>query len=89
MVRYGSRWVVGPASGRSWLSRWETFRTEQEQQDLWTLRTRWLGVYHFGFTDGAWRAYRFSEPHITFTADTADELDTQIALDYGKVILSS
>jgi hypothetical protein len=67
----------------------EDCMTDQEQQQLWQLRTKWLGIYAIALSDGVWSARRYDDPVRLLTADTADELDEQISLDYAKVVLST
>jgi hypothetical protein len=59
--------------------------TEQEQQELWKLRTRWLGVYHVALVDEVWRAKRYHNVTRELTADSAKELDGQIRDDYASL----
>ena len=60
--------------------------TEQEQRDLWRLRSRWLGIYHVAFVDDVWRAKRYSDVTKVITADTADELGEAIERDYAAMV---
>ena len=57
--------------------------TEQEQTELWTLRTKWTGAYHIALVDDVWRAKRYRGVTHVLTADTADELGQQISADYA------
>jgi hypothetical protein len=57
--------------------------TEQEQVELWRLRTKWLGVYHVALVDDIWRAKRYRDVTRVLTADTAAELDGQIQADHA------
>jgi hypothetical protein len=61
--------------------------TEQEQRDLWQLRSRWLGIYHVAFVDDVWRAKRYHDVTKVLTADSADELGYKIKADYASVVL--
>jgi len=63
--------------------------TEQEQSQLWELRTRWLGIYNIALTDDVWSARRYHDPIKLLTADTAAELAEQIQADYARAALSS
>ncbi len=63
--------------------------TEQEQAELWSLRTKWLGVYYVALTDDVWNARRYHDPTTILTADTAAELDGEIQDDYARAALSS
>ncbi len=65
----------------------EPSMTEQEQSDIWRLRTRWLGVYHIALVDGVWRAKRYSQVTHVITADSADDLGAQIKADYDAEML--
>ncbi len=62
--------------------------TEQEQSDLWQLRSRWLGIYHIAFVDDVWRAKRYSQVTRVLTADSADELGDAIKADYDAMVAS-
>jgi hypothetical protein len=55
--------------------------TEQEMNELWRLRTKWLGVYHIALVDDVWRAKRYHDVTSVLTADTAEELGQQISTD--------
>jgi hypothetical protein len=56
--------------------------SEQEQRDIWQLRSRWLGVYHVALVDDVWRAKRYNDVTKVITADTAGELGDAIQRDY-------
>jgi hypothetical protein len=60
--------------------------TEQEQRDLWQLRSRWLGVYHVALVDDVWRAKRYNDITKVITAGSADELADAIKRDYDSVV---
>jgi hypothetical protein len=57
--------------------------TEQEQAELWRLRTKWLGVYHVAFADGVWHAKRYQDVTI-LSAHTPGELDGQMQADHTR-----
>ncbi len=61
--------------------------TEQEQSDLWRLRTRWLGTYHVALVDDVWRAKRHHNVTHVITADSAEELAGKIMADYDAAML--
>jgi hypothetical protein len=60
--------------------------SEQEQQALWRLRSRWLGIYHVALVDDIWRAKRYNQVTHVITADSADELGDMIKADYDAVM---
>lgn len=60
--------------------------TEQEQRELWQLRSRWLGVYRVALVDEVWRAKRYRDVMHVITADTADELADAIKRDYDAMV---
>ena len=58
--------------------------TEQEQAELWRLRTKWLGRYRVALVDGVWRAKRYQHVTTIFTANTPGELDRQMQADHAQ-----
>ena len=62
--------------------------TEQEQRDLWQLRSRWLGIYHVALVDEVWRAKRYGDVRGVLTADSAEELGEAIKADYQAMVTS-
>jgi hypothetical protein len=59
--------------------------TEQDQMDLWRLRTKWVGVYAVALAEGVWRARRYGATDAWLTADSAEGLGHQIDADYAAV----
>ena len=59
--------------------------TEEEARALWTLRSKWLGVYQVSFVDGTWRARRYRGEAKALVADTADHLGQKVQADYNSV----
>jgi hypothetical protein len=61
-----------------------TAMTEEQQSDLWRLRTRWVGIYNLVFADDQWRARRYATSAAWITAGTAEELGEKIKADYAR-----
>ena len=57
--------------------------SQEEQRDLWQLRTRWLNVFHIALVDGLWRAKRYNQVTHVITADSADELSDKLTATMG------
>jgi hypothetical protein len=58
--------------------------TEEEAHALWTLRSKWLGIYQISLPRGLWQALRYGQRDV-LTACTAEELDRKIQSDYGSL----
>jgi hypothetical protein len=59
--------------------------TEQDQTDLWRLRTKWVGVYAVALAEGTWRARRYGDTAPWLIAATAEGLGHQIEADYAAM----
>ena len=52
--------------------------TEEEAHALWTLRSKWLGLYQISLVRGVWCARRYRGQPEPLTADAASELGQKI-----------